>query len=114
MKEKDLLEFLTSIAEEDAQISTIVGFFTNQLGYEVNVIKEIVNYGVKNDILHVIDNEQVHENCISVQIVDLSEIDWSISNVKNEIYYNDFDYYREKLFVSDPKVPQEFMRFIKG
>ena len=115
MKEKDLLQFLTFIAEEDAQISTIVGFFTNQLGYDVNIIKKIVNYGVKMNILQVIDNDQDQdlENCFGLQSMDLSEIDWSTSNVKNEIHYNDFDYYRKKLFVSNPKIPHEFMCFTK-
>lgn len=114
MKEKDLLQFLTFIAEEDAIISTIVGFFTNQLGYDVNIIKKIVNYGVKMNILQVIDNDQDLENCIGQQSVNLNEIDWSTSNVKNEIHYNNFDYYRKKLFASNPKIPHEFMCFIKG
>jgi hypothetical protein len=114
MKEKDLLQFLTFIAEEDAQISTIVGFFTNQLGYDVNIIKKIVNHGVKMNILQVIDNDQDLKNCTVLQSMDLSEIDWSTSNVKNEIHYNDFEYYRKKLFVSNPKIPDEFMCFIKG
>jgi len=106
MKEKDLLQFLTFIAEEDAQISTIVGFFTNQLGYDVNLIKKIVNQGVKLNILQVIDSDQNLK-------MDLSEIDWSTSNVKNEIHYNDFEYYRKELFVSNPKVPHAFTCFIK-
>lgn len=113
MKEKDLLQFLTFIAEEDAQISTIVGFFTNQLGYDVNIMKKIVNYGVKMNILQVIDNDQDLENCTGLQSMDLNEIEWSTSNVKNEIHYKDFDYYRKKLFVSNPKIPHEFMYFIK-
>jgi hypothetical protein len=114
MDEKDLLEFLMFIAEEDAQISTIVGFFTNQLGYDVNTIKKIVHYGVKMNILQVIENEQDLENYTVVKSMDLSKIDWSTSNVRNEIHYNDFEYYRKKLFVSNPKIPHEFMCFIKG
>lgn len=107
MKEKDLLQFLTFIAEEDAQISTIVGFFTNQLGYDINVIKKIVNHGVKMNVLQVIDNDQNF-------MIDLSEIDWSTSNVKHEIHYNDFECFRKKLFVSKPKVPNAFMCFIES
>jgi len=112
MNEKDLLEFLIFIAEEDAQISTIIGFFTNQLGYNVNTIKNIVDYGVKMNILQVIENDKDFEHYIVVS--ELSEIDWSISNVRHEIYFSDFEYYRKKLFVPNPKIPSEFRGFIKG
>lgn len=108
MREKDLLQFLTFIAEEDAQISTIVGFFINQLGYDVKSINQIVNHGVTMNIFQVIDNDQDFGNGIG-----LSEIDWSTSNVKHEIHYNDSEDYRKKLFVANPKVPREFMCFIK-
>ncbi len=113
MKEKDLLQFLTFIAEEDAQISTIVGFFIKQLGYDMNIIKKIVNYGLKMNIFQVIDNDQDLENYIALESMDLSKIDWSISNVRNEIHFIDFDYYRKKLFDPNPKIPYEFMCFIK-
>jgi hypothetical protein len=113
MKEKDLLQFLIFIAEEDAQISTIVGFFTNQLGYDVNIIKKIVKHGVQNNVLKVINNDQDIENTIGLQSMVLSEIDWSTSNVNNEIHYNDFDDYRKRLFVSNPKIPHEFKSFIE-
>ncbi|MDO7908916.1 hypothetical protein Q5741_21305 [Paenibacillus sp. JX-17] len=112
MNKKDLLQFLTFIAEEDAQISTIVSFFTNQLGYDINIIKKIVNYGVQMNILQVIENEDEHKNINFLQSKELGEIDWSVSNVKNEIYYTDFEYFREKLFTSNPKIPHEFMCFI--
>ncbi|MBM7571332.1 DUF4926 domain-containing protein [Aquibacillus albus] len=113
MREKDLFEFLIFIAEEDAQISTIVDFFTNQLGYEVNVLKNIVDYGVKMDILKVIKNDEDNENCMVVEGNELNEIDWSISNVIHEIWFKNFDYYRKKLFVSNPEIPKEFRGFIK-
>ncbi|WLD94438.1 hypothetical protein [Alkalihalobacillus sp. AL-G] len=114
MDEKDLLEFLMFIAEEDAQISTIIGFFTNQKGYDVNTIKNIVDYGVKKNILQVIENDEDLENYIVLKGIELSEIDWSTSNVRHEIHYNDFEFYRKKLFVSNPKIPHEFRCFIKG
>ncbi|MNT41415.1 hypothetical protein D3C72_1777750 [compost metagenome] len=66
------------------------------------------------NILQVIDNEHELKKCIGLQSVDLTEIDWSTSNVKNEIYFIDFDYYRKILFVSNPKIPHEFMCFTKG
>ncbi|MHC8520819.1 hypothetical protein ACPJHQ_05315 [Rossellomorea sp. H39__3] len=112
MKEKDLLQLLMFIAEEDAQISTIVGFFINQLGYDVKSINQIVNHGVTMNIFQVIDNDQDFGNRIGIQ--SLSEIDWSTSNVKQEIHYNDSEDYRKKLFVANPKVPHEFTCFIKG
>jgi hypothetical protein len=111
MDEKDLLEFFTFIAEEDAQIGTIIGFFTNQLGYDVNILKNIVDYGVKMDVLQVIENDKDFKNVVKDN--DLNEIDWSTSNVRNEIYFKDFDYYRKKLFVSNPKIPNVFRGFIK-
>ncbi|MBM6616324.1 hypothetical protein [Bacillus suaedaesalsae] len=113
MNENDLLEFLIYIAEEDAQISTIVGFFANQLGYEVNTLKSIVDYGVKIDILQVIKNDEDSENYIVLKGNELNEIDWSTSNVCNEIFYKDFGFYRKKLFVSNPSIPDEFRGFIK-
>lgn len=67
MREKDLLQFLTFIAEEDAQISTIVGFFINQLGYDVKSINQIVNHGVTINIFQVIDNDQDFGNGIGIQ-----------------------------------------------
>jgi hypothetical protein len=112
MNEKDLLEFLILIAEEDAQISTIIGFFTNQLGYDVNFLKSIVDFGMKMNILQVIENKD-SENYELVKVNELSKIDWSISNVKHEIYFYDFDYYRKKLFDSQPTIPNEFRSFIK-
>jgi hypothetical protein len=113
MNEKDLLEFLTFIAEEDAQISTLVGFFINLLGYDVNTLKRIVDYGVKMDILQVIINDEDFEDDIIVKSNELKEIDWSILNVSHEIHFNYFDYYRKELFVSNPKILNEFMTFIK-
>jgi hypothetical protein len=114
MNEKDLLEFLIFIAEEDAQISTIIRFFSNQLGHDVNTIKKIVEYGVKMNILQVIENDDDFKHYNVVKVSELNGIDWSISNVKNEIYYKDFDLYKKKLFVSNPKVPHEFKCFIEG
>jgi hypothetical protein len=113
MNEKDLLEFLTFIAEEDAKISTIVGFFINQLGYDVNTLKRIVDYGVKMDIIQVIKNDEDNDNCRVVEGNELNEIDMSISNVIHEIWFKDFGYYRKKLFVANPKIPNEFRGFIK-
>lgn len=113
MDEKDLLEFLILIAEEDAQIGIIIGFFTNQLGYDVNILKKIVNYGVKMNVLQVIENDEDFKDYIVVKGNELNKIDWSTSNIRNEIYFKDFDYYRNKLFVSNPKIPNEFRCFIK-
>jgi len=110
MNEKYLLEFLIYIAEEDAQISTITVFFINQLGYEVNTIKDIVEYGVNNNILRIIENDEDFEKNTEIKV---SEIDWSISNVRQEIYYNDIEYYRGKLLDTNPKIPDEFRCFIK-
>lgn len=64
------------------------------------------------NILRAIDNDQDLDNCTGLQDVVLNEIDWSTSNVKNELDYN--DYYRKKLFVSKPEISHEFMCFIKG
>jgi hypothetical protein len=112
VNERDLLEFLTFITEEDAQISTVFGFFT-KLGYDVNTLKGIVDYGVKMDILQVIKYDEDYENYVLVKGNDLNEVDWSISNVSHEIYFKNFDYYRKELFVSNPKIPNEFRDFIK-
>lgn len=113
MNEKDLLKFLIFIAEEDAQISTIIAFFTNQLGYDVNTLKSIVDNGCRMDILQVIKNDEDFENYVEVKGSDLNEVDWSISNVSHEIYFKNFDYYRKELFVANPKIPNEFREFVK-
>jgi len=89
-------------------------FFTNKLGYDVITIKNIVDYGVKMNILKVVENDKDFESSIVVKSDELNEIDWSISNNRYEIYYNDFDYFRKKLFVSNPKIPHEFKCFIIG
>lgn len=113
MNEKDLLEFLIFIAEEDAQISTIIRFFNNQLGYEVNTLKHIVEHGVKMDIFQVVENDEGFENYTIVKGSEISEMDWSISNVSHEIYYKDIEYYRKQLLDSNSKIPNEFRGFIK-
>ncbi len=112
MKEEDLLKFLIFIAEEDAQISTIINFFINTLGYEVNTIKRIVNYGIDEKILIIVKNGENYRNYKVLKDNEIKKIDWSSSNNLHEIYYNDFDYYREKLFVPHPQVPMEFKQFI--
>lgn len=112
MKEEDLLKFLIFIAEEDAQISTIVNFFVNILGYELTTIQDIVNYGIDKNILIVVENDKNYRNYNVLKGDDINKIEWSISNNLNEIFYIDFDYFREKLFVSRPQIPMEFEQFI--
>jgi|LSQX01.1.fsa_nt_gb hypothetical protein len=112
MKEKDLLQFLIFIAEEDAQISTIVNFFINKLGYDVTALKSIVKYGIDKNILIVVESGNSNKECNVMKVDGIESIDWSTSNNINEIYYCDFNYYRKKLFVSHPQVPTEFKQFI--
>ena len=112
MKEEDLLKFLIFIAEEDAQISTIINFFINTLGYDVTTIKKIVNYGVNNNIFKLVKNDENFKNYTMLKSDEIERIDWSTSNNINEIYYNDYDYYRKELFVSHPQIPLEFKQFI--
>lgn len=112
MKEEDLLKFLIFIAEEDAQISTIINFFIDKLGYDVTTIKIIVIYGVNNNIFKLVKNDENLKNYTILKSDEIEKIDWSISNTINEIYYNDYDYYRKELFVSQPQIPMEFKQFI--
>ena len=112
MKEEDLLRFLIFIAEEDAQISTMVNFFINSLNYDVTTIKKVVNYGVNNNIFKLVKNDQKFKNYTMLSKDEVESIDWSTSNDINEIYFNDFDYYRNELFVSLPQIPLEFKQFI--
>ena len=112
MKEEDLLKFLIFIAEEDAQISTIVSFFINTLGYKETTIKNIVNYGIDKNILIMVEGGVNDKSYKELKGNDIKKVDWSTSNNLNEIFYNNFEYYREKLFVSNPQVPMEFKQFI--
>lgn len=106
MKEIDLLQLLTFIAEEDGQISTVTNFFSKNLGYEVLELKNIIQYGVENNIFKIVEYNKEIDKMIDVD--ELSKIDWSISNSEQEIYFNDFEHYRNVLFVSNPKLPKEF------
>jgi hypothetical protein len=63
------------------------------------------------DVLQVIENDKDFKNVIKDN--ELNEIDWSTSNDRNEIYFKDFDFYRKKLFVNNPKIPNDFRGFIK-
>ncbi|KGE18410.1 hypothetical protein [Paenibacillus wynnii] len=97
----DLLNFLRFIAEEDAQISTIINFFSNNLNYNVDDIKNIVNYGIRKNIFKVVKNDHNFKEVIELDTEDLIEVEWSTSNSIHEIYYNDFDYYRGILLISN-------------
>ncbi len=114
MREEDLLKFLIFIAEEDAQISTIVNFFVNTLGYELSTVKEIVNYGIDKNIFVMVENDVNFKNLNVLKGDDINKVDWSTSNNINEIFYIDFDNFRRKLFVSHPRIPMEFERFISN
>jgi isopentenyldiphosphate isomerase len=112
MKESDLLKLLIFIAEEDAQISTIINFFSNNLGYKVVDIKNIIEYGVGKSVFKIVEHDKDFERMMEVNDDEISKIDWSTSNSIQEIYFNDFEHYRKLLFVLQPQLPQEFSSLI--
>jgi hypothetical protein len=112
MREEDLLEFLIFIAEEDAQISSIVNFFINTLDYELTTIKKIINYGIDKKIFIIVENGEEHKGYKVLNENDIKNVDWSTLNNLNEIYYCDFDYYRDILFSSCPQISMEFKQFV--
>ena len=75
----DLREFLLSIAEEDAIISTLFSFFIKNKGYSTQILEEIIFYGVTIgwfEIVNVENNDILY-----------TDIEWRIDNDFQEIVF---------------------------
>lgn len=104
MKTEDLKELLLSIAEEDAIISRLYGFFSVRKGYSVQILEEIIQHGIKIgwfEIVIVQTGEITHK-----------DIEWKLDNVSQEIIFSDTNFSVMALFNKSNDIPDEFKQFI--
>ena len=104
MKTEDLKEFLLSIAEEDAIISRLYGFFSVRKGYSVQILEEIIQHGIKIgrfEMVTVQTGETTHK-----------DIEWKIDNISQEIVFSDRNFPVMTLFNKSDEIPDEFKQFI--
>ena len=104
MKKDHLIELLCSAIEGDGIISIVFHFFHITLGYSLDELNEIINFGIKNGDL-------VIENVEDITI-HYDTIDWRLDNVYQEIIMVDIYKYMPLLFSKNPQVPKEYEKFI--
>lgn len=100
MKRNDLIELLTFVAEEDAQVSNIYKVFITEFGYTVKDLDAIFSYALKNKIMVIESKNQ--GNTIS----------WHIKNSDQEFVFIDFAKFQKQLFTSKPIIDDAFKKFI--
>ena len=74
------------------------------MGYSLDELNEIINFGVKNGDL-VIEN-------VEDATIHYDTIDWRLDNVYQEILMVDIYKYMPLLFNENPQVPKEYEKFI--
>ena len=101
---EDLREFLLSIAEEDAIISTLFSFFIKNKGYSPQILEEIVFYGVTIGWFEI----------VSVENNDIlyTDIEWRMDNVFQEVVFCDNNFAVKTLFTQVSGIPELFRKFI--
>lgn len=104
MKKEDLRELLLSIAEEDAIISCLYAFFILKKRYSLEIIEEIILYGVSIGWFEIID--------VDSGVVLNTELDWRIDNVTQEIVFCDTDFAVSHMFNNSEDVPNVFKKFL--
>lgn len=81
MKEKDLVEFLSSTIEEDAIISRVYNLFHITRGYPIEELNIIVEHGKINGIFKIKSVKNANKK--------YSIVDWSPNNIEQEIIISD-------------------------
>jgi len=104
MKKIHIIELLSSAIEGDGIISVVFHFFHITLGYSLDELNEIINFGIKNGDL-VIEN-------VEDTTIHYDTIDWRLDNVYQEILMVDIYKYMPLLFNENPQVPKEYEKFI--
>ncbi|RSJ66943.1 hypothetical protein D8805_08085 [Streptococcus oralis subsp. dentisani] len=76
---EDLRELLLSIAEEDAIISTLFSFFIRNKGYSIQILEEIIFYGMAIGWFEIVNVE--NDN------IPYTDIEWRIDNDFQEVVF---------------------------
>lgn len=76
---EDLRELLLSIAEEDAIISTLFSFFIRNKGYSIQILEEIIFYGMAIGWFEIVNVE--NDN------IPYTDIKWRIDNDFQEVVF---------------------------
>ena len=74
-----LRELLLSIAEEDAIISTLFSFFIRNKGYSIQILEEIIFYGMAIGWFEIVNVE--NDN------IPYTDIEWRIDNDFQEVVF---------------------------
>lgn len=104
MKKIHIIELLSSAIEGDGIISVVFHFFHITLGYSLDELNEIINFGIKNGDLIIADMDDYDKF--------YDTIDWRLDNVYQEILMVDIYKYMPLLFNENPQVPKEYEKFI--
>ena len=104
MKEEDLIELLTSILEEDANVSRLYTNFYKHLNYPLELLVSIINFGLEEGFFQVVDTES--------NDTIIESINWQADNIEQEILMCDENQFMNNLFNNKPSVPEEFQQFI--
>lgn len=104
MKKEDLIEFLSSTIEGGAIVSRLYNLFHNNYGYDIKLLEDLVQYGVKHNyfiIENVNNSEEVY-----------TEVDWKENNNYQEVIMNNQENFLKQLFSEKSQVPKEFIQFL--
>ena len=104
MRKENLVEFLSSIIEEDAIISRLYNLFHIRYGYEIQELDNLVQHGVKN-------NNFIIEN-IDSSDVTYNKVEWSEDNNFQEIVIIENSDFVRQLFSETPEIPKVFVQFL--
>ena len=104
MKKENLVEFLSSIIEEDAIISRLYNLFHIKYGYEIQELDGLVQYGIRNSnfIIENIDNSDV----------TYDKVEWREDNNFQEVVIIEQCDFIKLLFSENPEIPKDFVQFL--
>ncbi|MGC6767122.1 hypothetical protein [Enterococcus sp. LJL51] len=104
MKQEDLIEFLSSVIEEDAIIARIYKLFHSEYNYELSFLEGLVKFGVENNYFSI-------EDVTNPEVV-YSAVDWRSDNVYQEILLGEDTHILDNFFSKDRHIPKEFKKFV--
>ena len=121
MKKEDLLSLLQDIVEQDGWLIYLKIHYIEERNININDIQKIIIYGLENNILKVFEYLNSEEE-IQYKDLDIKEAILAIKNKKvwgawpviYEVTFRNIPKYIAILFnINGPKIPDEFLQFIK-
>jgi hypothetical protein len=121
MKKEDLLSLLQDIVEQDGWLLYLKIHYIDERSIDIGNIQKIIIHGLKNNILevfeHIDSNGKTEYKDLSVKDAILAINDnkaWIAWPVIYEVTFIDIPKYIGILFnINGPKIPNEFIQFIK-